>query len=25
VMKISPGGKLLLTIGQRGRRGDWIE
>jgi len=25
VMKISPDGKLLLTIGQRGRRGDWIE
>ena len=25
VMKISPDGKLLMTIGQRGRRGDWIE
>jgi hypothetical protein len=25
VMKISPDGKLLLTIGERGRRGDWIE
>jgi hypothetical protein len=25
VMKISPDGKLLLTIGQRGRRGDWDE
>jgi hypothetical protein len=25
VMKITPDGKLLLTIGQRGRRGDWIE
>jgi len=25
VMKISPEGKLLLTIGQRGRRGDWDE
>jgi hypothetical protein len=23
VMKISPEGKLLLTIGERGRRGDW--
>jgi hypothetical protein len=25
VMKISPDGKLLLTIGARGRRGDWDE
>ncbi len=25
VMKISPEGKLLLTIGQTGRRGDWDE
>ena len=25
VMKISPDGKLLLTIGERGRRGDWDE
>ena len=25
VMKISPDGKPLLTIGQRGRRGDWDE
>jgi hypothetical protein len=25
VMKISPDGKLLLTLGQRGRRGDWDE
>jgi sugar lactone lactonase YvrE len=25
VMKISPDGKLLMTIGQRGRRGDWNE
>jgi hypothetical protein len=25
VMKISPEGKLLLTLGQRGRRGDWDE
>ena len=25
VMKISPEGKLLLAIGQRGRRGDWDE
>ena len=25
VMKISPDGKLLLTIGQTGRRGDWDE
>src|SRR5947207_13008122 len=25
VMKISPEGRLLLTIGQRGRRGDWGE
>jgi DNA-binding beta-propeller fold protein YncE len=25
VMKISPQGKLLLTIGQKGRRGDWDE
>jgi sugar lactone lactonase YvrE len=25
VMKISPEGKLLLTIGTRGRRGDWKE
>jgi hypothetical protein len=25
VMKISSDGKLLLTIGQRGRRGDWDE
>jgi sugar lactone lactonase YvrE len=25
VMKISPEGKLLMTIGQRGRRGDWNE
>src|SRR5262245_32242834 len=25
VMKISPEGKLLLTIGQRGKRGDWDE
>ena len=25
VMKISPQGKLLLTIGERGRRGDWNE
>src|SRR6266571_34933 len=25
VMKISPDGKLVLTIGERGRRGDWNE
>lgn len=25
VMKMSPDGKLLLTIGERGRRGDWDE
>ncbi len=25
VMKISPDGKLLLTVGTRGRRGDWDE
>ena len=25
VMKIGPEGKLLLTIGERGRRGDWDE
>jgi hypothetical protein len=25
VMKISPAGKLLMTIGERGRRGDWNE
>jgi hypothetical protein len=25
VMKISPGGQLLMTIGARGRRGDWDE
>jgi sugar lactone lactonase YvrE len=25
VMKIGPEGKLLLTIGERGRRGDWNE
>jgi len=25
VMKISPEGKLLLTMGERGRRGDWDE
>ncbi len=25
VMKISPEGKLLLTLGQKGRRGDWDE
>ena len=25
VMKISPSGKLLMTIGVRGRRGDWDE
>jgi DNA-binding beta-propeller fold protein YncE len=25
VMKISPAGALLLTLGQRGRRGDWDE
>lgn len=25
VMKISPDGKLLMTIGERGRRGDWDE
>ena len=25
VMKISPDGKLLLTLGQKGRRGDWDE
>ena len=25
VMKINPEGKLLLTLGQRGRRGDWDE
>src|SRR5262245_58674936 len=25
VMKISPDGKLLLTVGERGRRGDWDE
>jgi hypothetical protein len=25
VMKISPEGKLLMTLGQRGRRGDWDE
>jgi sugar lactone lactonase YvrE len=25
VMKLSPGGELLMTIGMRGRRGDWNE
>jgi NHL repeat len=25
VMKVSPNGKLLMTIGERGRRGDWLE
>jgi hypothetical protein len=25
VMKLSPAGELLMTIGQRGRRGDWNE
>ena len=25
VMKVSPDGKLLLTIGERGHRGDWVE
>jgi sugar lactone lactonase YvrE len=25
VTKISPDGKLLLTLGERGRRGDWDE
>ena len=25
VMKVSPAGKLLLTIGERGHRGDWVE
>jgi hypothetical protein len=25
VMKISPDGKLLMTLGERGRRGDWNE
>ncbi|HKY18948.1 MAG TPA: hypothetical protein VJL82_08435 [Rhizomicrobium sp.] len=25
VKKLSPEGKLLLTIGERGKRGDWIE
>jgi hypothetical protein len=25
VMKISPEGKLLMTIGERGHRGDWVE
>jgi sugar lactone lactonase YvrE len=25
VMKVSPNGKLLLTIGERGHRGDWVE
>jgi hypothetical protein len=25
VMKLSPQGKLLLTLGTRGRRGDWVE
>ena len=25
VKKVSPDGKLLLTIGERGKRGDWIE
>jgi hypothetical protein len=25
VMKISPQGKLLMTIGERGHRGDWVE
>ncbi|HLH30109.1 MAG TPA: hypothetical protein VKY31_02825 [Terriglobia bacterium] len=25
VMKLSPSGQLLLTIGERGRRGDWNE
>ena len=25
VMKLSPDGKLLMTIGERGRRGDWNE
>ncbi|HVV27294.1 MAG TPA: hypothetical protein VHC40_04950 [Rhizomicrobium sp.] len=25
VMKLSPQGKLLMTIGTRGRRGDWVE
>lgn len=25
VMKLSPDGKLLLTIGTKGKRGDWVE
>jgi hypothetical protein len=25
VLKVSPQGKLLLTIGERGHRGDWVE
>ena len=25
VKKLSPDGKLLLTIGERGKRGDWVE
>ncbi len=25
VMKVSPEGKLLMTIGERGHRGDWVE
>jgi len=25
VMKLNPEGKLLLTIGERGHRGDWVE
>lgn len=25
VMKVSPQGKLLMTIGERGHRGDWVE
>ena len=25
IMKLSPEGKLLMTIGKRGERGDWIE
>jgi sugar lactone lactonase YvrE len=25
VKKLSPDGKLLLTVGERGKRGDWIE
>ena len=24
-MKVSPEGKLLLTVGERGHRGDWVE